>query len=136
MIKQGEQLIPARIESTSCFSNDVINLTVGSSSNIASSNSNYDTESGFNSSQLHVTIQRIQPPLFRIGFPQQTSLGTLFVTIREPSVAPTTKPISTNPRDGFVDPEFEISKKYPTVGYLTQPTVIPPSTISDQFREF
>src|SRR5215469_7155612 len=112
LIKQGEEkLIPARIKSTSGFSNDVVNVTV-----------NYDTGSGFNSSQLHVGIQRIQPPLFRIGIPQQTSLGTytipLFVTIREPSVATTTKPISTNPRDGFVHPEFEISKKYPTVGYL------------------
>jgi hypothetical protein len=141
LIKQGEeQLIPARIKSTSGFSNDVINITVGSGSN-----NNYDSGSGFNSSQLHVTIQRIQPPLLRVGVPQQTSLGTytipLFVTIREPSVATTTKPISTNPREGFVDPEFEISKKYPTVGYLTQPinltiTVRPPSTICDEFREF
>lgn len=135
LIRQGEeQLILARIKSTSGFSNDVVNVTVG------------DTESGFNSSQLHVGIQRIQPPLFRIGIPQQTSLGTyaipLFVTIREPSVEnQITKPVYTNPRGGFVDPEFEISKKYPTVGYFTQPvnltiTVIPPSTISDQFREF
>jgi len=141
LIKQGEeQPIPARIKSTSGFSNDVVNITVG-----GSSNSNYDTESGFNSSQLHVAIQRIQPPLFRIGVPQQTSLGTytipLFATIREPSVAAITKPIYTSPRGGFVDPEFEISKRYPTVGYTTQPvnltiTVIPPSTISDQFREF
>ena len=59
LINQGEeQLIPAMIKSISGFSNDVIDVTVGSSSN-----SNYDTGSGFNSSQLHVTIQRIQPPL-------------------------------------------------------------------------
>jgi len=125
LIRQGEeQLIPARIKSTSGFSNDVINVTVD-----GSSNSNYDTESGFNSSQ--VTVQRIQPPLFRVSVPQQTSLGTytipLYVTIREPSVA--------------TRAEVEISKKYPTVGYLTQPinltiTVIPPMTIGDQFRDF
>ena len=132
LIRQGEeQLIPARIKSTSGFSNDVINMTVG-----GNSNNNYDTESGFNSSQLHVAIQRIQPPLFMLSVPQQTSLGIytipLSVTIREPSVATTTKPISINTRGG-VDAEFELSKKYPTVGYLTQPinltlTVIPPST--------
>jgi hypothetical protein len=140
LIRQGqEQLIPARVKSTSGFSNDVINMT------LAGSNSNYDIASGFNSSELHVIIQRIQPPLFKITVPQQTSLGIytvpLLVTIREPSLATITKPISTNPRGGLVDPEFELSKKYPTVGYLTQPinltvTVIPPSTINDQFRDF
>ena len=112
---------------------------------LAGSNSNYDIASGFNSSDLYVTIQRIQPPLFKIAIPQQTPLGIytipLIVTIREPSAATLTKPISTNPRGGIVDPEFELSKKYPTVGYLTQPinltvTVIPPSTINDQFRDF
>ncbi len=40
-----------------------------------------------------------------------------------------------------MDPEFELSKKYPTVGYLTRPvnltvTVIAASTITDQFRDF
>ena len=138
MIRQGEeQLIPARIKSTSGFSNDVINMTVGTNNN--------DMRSGFNSSELHVTIQRIQPPLFKIAVPQQTPLGIytipLIVTIREPSVATLTKPISINAKGGNVDPEFELSKKYPTVGYLTRPlnltvTVIPPNSISDQFRDF
>ncbi len=137
LIKQGEaQTIPARIKSTSGFSNDVINLTVGTNNNMGS---------GFNSSELHVTIQRIQPPLFKIAIPQQTPLGIytipLIVTIREPSEATLTKPISINARGGIVDPEFELSKKYPTVGYLTRPlnltvTVISPSAISEQFRDF
>jgi len=92
-----------------------------------------------------VTIQRIQPPLFKIAIPQQTPLGIytipLIVTIREPSEATLTKPISINARGGIVDPEFELSKKYPTVGYLTRPlnltvTVISPSAISEQFRDF
>ena len=138
MIRQGEeQLIPARIKSTSGFSNDVINMTVGTNNN--------DMGSGFNSSEVHVAIQRIQPPLFKIAIPQQTPLGIytipLIVTIREPSAATLTKPISINAREGKVDPEFELSKKYPTVGYLTRPlnltvTVMPPNSISDQFREF
>jgi hypothetical protein len=138
MIRQGEeQLIPARIKSTSGFSNDVINMTVGTNNN--------DMGSGFNSSEVHVAIQRIQLRLFKISIPQQTPLGIytipLIVTIREPSAATLTKPISINAREGKVDPEFELSKKYPTVGYLTRPlnltvTVMPPNSLSDQFREF
>jgi hypothetical protein len=68
MIKQGEEhLIPARIKSTSGFSNDVINMTIATNNN--------DIVSGFNSSELHVAIQRIQPPLFKIAVLQQTPLG-------------------------------------------------------------
>lgn len=141
VIRQGEeQQIAARIKSTTGFSNDVINMTVAG--NI---NKNYGSESGFNSSELHVAVQRNQPPLFKIAVPQQTPLGIytvpLIATIREPSIATITKPISINPRGGFVDPEFELSKKYPTVGYITKPinltvTVISPSTITDKFKDF
>jgi hypothetical protein len=134
MIRQGQQLlVPARIKSTTGFSNDVLNITLA------------DTASGFNSSDLHVAIERNQPPLFRISVPQQTPLGIytvpLIVTIREPSIATQTKPISTNTTRGVVDPKFELSKKFPTVGYLTKPvnftvTVIAPMTISEQFKDF
>ena len=140
-IRQGEeQLIPARIKSTSGFSNDVINVTVA-----GTSNNNYDTGSGFNSSELNVAVQRNQPPLFKISVPRQTPLGIytipLIATIREPSAATSTKPISVNARGGTVNPKFELSKKYPTVGYLTRPirltvTVIAPKDINDQFRDF
>ena len=140
-IRQGEeQLIPARIKSTSGFSNDVINVTVA-----GTSNNNYDTGSGFNSSELNVAVQRNQPPLFKIAVPRQTPLGIytipLIATIREPSAATITKPISVNARGGTVNPKFELSKKYPTVGYLTRPirltvTVIAPKDINDQFRDF
>jgi hypothetical protein len=145
MIRQGEeQLIPARIKSTSGFSNDVINITLPSIGNNYDNNYNMGG-SGFNSSELHVAIERNQPPLFKIAVPRQTPLGIytlpLIVTIREPSVATLTKPISINTRGGIVDPEFELSKKYPTVGYITRPinitlTVISPRTISDQFKDF
>ena len=65
----------------------------------------------------------------------------MIVTIREPSLATITKPISTNTNSGIVDPEFELSKKYPTVGYLTKPvnftvTVIPSMTINDKYKDF
>ena len=145
-IRQGEeQLIPARIMSTSGFSNDVSNVTVAGNSNNNNNNNYYDIGSGFNSSELHVVAQRNQPPLFKIAVPRQTPLGIytipLIVTIREPSAATITKPISINTRGGTVNPEFELSKKYPTVGYLTRPLsltvdVIAPKNISDQFKDF
>jgi hypothetical protein len=70
MIRQGQELlVPARIKSTTSFSNDVINIT------LAGNNNNYAAASGFNSSDLHVSIPRNQPPLFRIAVPQQTPLG-------------------------------------------------------------
>jgi hypothetical protein len=144
IIRQGEeQLIPARIKSTSGFSNDVINITLDNIS--SANNNNYNTGAVFNSGELHINVQRNQPPLFKISVPQQTPLGIysipLIVTIREPSVATITKPIFINTRGGTVDPEFELSKKYPTVGYLTKPinltvTVISPMSISDQFKDF
>jgi hypothetical protein len=70
-IREGEeQLVPARIKSTTGFSNDVINITLAG--NI---NKNHESESGFNSSELHVTVQRNQPPLFKIAVPSQTILS-------------------------------------------------------------
>ncbi len=42
---------------------------------------------------------------------------------------------------GFVDPEFQVSKKYPTIGDITGNAnltidVIPPLTFNEQFRAF
>lgn len=138
MIREGDELlIPARIKSTSGFLNDVVNLTID--------NNTSDVGADFNVSELPLTIQRVQPPLFKITVSKETPLGIysipLIVTVREPSVATLTKPISINDKGGTVDPEFELSKRFPTVGYITQLlnltiTVIPPSTISDQFKEF
>jgi hypothetical protein len=133
-------MVPARIKSTTGFSNDVVNITLSGDNNI-----DYIIASGFNSSELVVIVERTQPPLFNIEIPKQTPLGIysipLVVTIREPSKAIITKPISVGSLGGKVDSEFEISKEYPTVGYLTRPInltviVIAPLSISDQFKEF
>jgi hypothetical protein len=94
---------------------------------------------------LHVALERNQPHLFKVAVPQQTPLGIytipLIVTIREPSIAKLTKPISVNTTRGAVDPKFELSKKFSTVGYLTKPVnftvaVIAPMTIAEQFKDF
>jgi hypothetical protein len=42
---------------------------------------------------------------------------------------------------GVVDPEFQVSKKYPTVGHITGPgnltvNVIPPLTVNEIFLDF
>lgn len=145
-VRQGEeQMIPARIKSTSGFSNDVINITLGVTNNFNDNFNDYIIGSSFNSSEFDVHIQRNQPPLIKIGVPNQTPLGIytipLIVTIREPSMATATKPTFTAPLGGTVDPKFALSVKYPTVGYLTKPinltvTVIPPKGIGDQFKDF
>ena len=70
VIRQGEQLlVPANIFST--FSNNVTDITFNKGSN--------DVGSEFNSSGLHASIERIQPPLFKISVSPQTPIG--FYTI-------------------------------------------------------
>ena len=145
LIRQGEELlIPSRIKSTSGFSNDVINMTLDDIT-VKEGNTTYNKTPDFNSSNLLLNIPKIQPPLFKIYASTHTPIGIytipLMVTIREPSLTTTTKPITINTTGGTLDPEFELSKKYPTVGFLTKPvnltvTVISPMSISDQFREF
>ncbi len=72
VIRQGEeQLIPARIQSTSGFSNDVINITLGATNRSNIQNANYSMVPGFNSSELNVEIQRNQPPLIKIAVPHR-----------------------------------------------------------------
>jgi hypothetical protein len=137
MIREGEvQQIPATIKTVSGFSSDVANMRVG--------NTNGEMGLGFNPSEVHVDIVRIQPPLFNIAVPKQTPIGIytipLNVTIREPSIAALTKPISIDTKSGQ-DPKSAITKRYPIVGYITRPvnltiTVIPPLNIADQFRDF
>lgn len=138
-------LIPARIKSTSGFSNDVINITVGSANSFNTNRFGNNFVPSFNSSEIHVDIKRNQPPLIKITVPEQTPLGIytvpLIATIKEPSMATTTKPTFIAPLGGALDPKFSLSKKYPTVGYLTQPvnltvTITPPMDIEDQFKEF
>jgi hypothetical protein len=89
-------LIPARIKSTSGFSNDVINITVGSANSFNTNRFGNNFVPSFNSSEIHVNIKRNQPPLIKITVPEQTPLGIytvpLIATIKEPSMATTTKP--------------------------------------------
>ena len=52
-----------------------------------------------------------------------------------------TLPMFNDTVTGFVDPEFQVSKKYPTIGYITGPAnltidVIPPLTVNETFMAF
>lgn len=137
VIRQGEQqLIPAEI--FSIFSNNVTSITFNQGNN--------NVGSDFNSSGLHVSIQRIEPPLFNVEVPSQTPVGIYTVpftaSVLIQTTVTSTNPIFNHTVSGFVDPEFQASKKYPTIGYITNPlmnltiTVIPPLTINDKFKDF
>lgn len=137
-IRQGEgQLIAAAIKSTSSISNDVRNITFAKGHN--------GIASALNPNGLDVSIQRIQPPLFKVEVPPQTSVGIYTIhfmtSILEPSMAGLTKPVFVNKVSGIINPEFEISKKYPLVSNVTSPTnltitVIPPLDVNTQFKNF
>jgi hypothetical protein len=139
IVRQGEQqLIPADIFST--FSNNVTSITFNNNGN------NNNASSDFNSNGLDASIQRIQPPLFKVVTSPQTPLGIYTVPFTASLLITTTvtstKPIFNNTVNGFVDPELLVSKKYPTTGYITSPsmnltiTVMPPLNINDDFKGF
>jgi hypothetical protein len=103
----------------------------------------------YTSSGLSVSTQRIQPPLFKVEVSPQTPLGVYTIPVVGSLIVqtivatPTSQQATTTVEraTGFVDPEFEVSKKYPTVGYITGPAnltihVIPPLTFNEEFRSF
>jgi hypothetical protein len=94
--------------------------------------------------------RRIQPPLFKVEVSPQTPVGVYTIPIvasmlisTTSSESPTTTPgtATVDKVTGVVDPEFQVSKKYPTIGHITSPVnltidVIPPLTLSETFTAF
>jgi hypothetical protein len=136
VIRQGEKhLIPAEIVTP--FSNNVTNIT-------------FDNDTDFSSNGLNVSTQRMHPPLFEVEVSPQTPLGTYTIPFvasmliattysTSPTSTPATATVDTATE--VVDPEFQVSKKYPTVGYITSPAnltidVIPPVTVNESFMAF
>ena len=116
VIRQGEtHLIPAEMNTP--FSNNVTRIT-------------FDRRTDFSSNGLQVSAERFQPPLFKVEASPQTPVGVYTIPIvtsmlitTTSSASPTTTP-ATAPVDkvtGVVDPEFQVSKKYPTIGHITSP---------------
>ena len=98
----------------------------------------------YNSSGLSVYAERIQPPLFKVKVSPQTPVGVYtvpFVASLLIQTADSKSPKSNNIVTGFVDPEFQVSKKYPTIGDITGDVdltirVLPPLTVNEQFTGF
>jgi hypothetical protein len=129
-IRQGEkQIIPAEVETP--FSNTVNSITFA--------NGTY-----FSSEGLNVSTERIQPPLFKVEVSPQTPVGVYTIPFMASLLIQTTSstsPMFNDTVTGFVDPEFQVSKKYPTIGYIDGPAnltinVLPPLTINETFMAF
>ena len=136
VIRQGEKnLIPAEIDTP--FSNNITKIT-------------FDNGTDFSSIGLNVSTQRIHPPLFEVEVSPQTPVGTytipfvasmLIATTYSTSPTATVATAAVDPVTEVADPEFQVSKKYPTIGYITSPAnltidVIPPVTINETFMVF
>ncbi len=137
VIRQGEtHLIPA--EMSTPYSNNVTSITFDK-----------QKQANFSSNGLHVSTQTIQPPSFKVEVSPQTPVGVYNIPFVASVLIATTyttsliSGVATTPVDTateVVDPEFQVSKKYPTIGYITGPAnltidVIPPLTVSETFTD-
>lgn len=133
VIRQGEKhVIPAEIDTP--FSNNVTSIT-------------FDNGTDFSSDGLNVSTQRIHPPLFEVEVSPQTPVGAytipfvasmLIATTYSTSPTTTAATATVDTVTGVIDPEFQVSKKYPTIGYITSQAnltidVIPPLTVNETF---
>ncbi|MGA7977829.1 MAG: hypothetical protein WB975_11370 [Nitrososphaeraceae archaeon] len=136
IVRQGEKhLIPAEVDTH--FSNNVTTIT-------------FDNETDFSSNGLHVSTPSVQPPLFEVEVSPQTPIGVYTIPFvasmiisttysTSPTATPATATVDTVTE--VLDPEFQVSKKYPTIGYITSPgnltiDVIPPLTVNETFTAF
>jgi hypothetical protein len=134
-IRQGEELlIPPKIFNT--FSNAVTSIKFFNGKNTSIK--------FFNSSGLTVYIEKLQPPLLKVKVSPQTPVGVYTVPFTASLLIRTTDPNLPTFNDtatGSVDPEFQVSKKYPTTGNITGLAnltirVLPPLTVNEQFTGF
>ena len=127
VIRQGEEhLIPSEIETP--ISNNVTSIT-------------FDNGTYYSSNGLSVSTERIQPPLFKVKVSPQSPLGVSTIPFVASMLINTTSsklPMFNDTVTGFVNPEFQVSKKYPTTGDITSKanltiSVIPPVTVNENF---
>jgi hypothetical protein len=130
VIRQGEeQLIPSEIETP--LSNNVTSIKFSDSTN-------------YTSNGLSASAEKIQPPLFKVKVSPRTPVGVYTIPfVASLFIQTTSSKLSTfnDTVTGSVDPEFQISKKYPTTGDITGKanltiSVIPPLTFSEAFTGF
>jgi hypothetical protein len=130
VLKQGEeQLIPSKIETP--LSDNVTSIS-------------FDKNIDYRSIGLNVSAERIQPPVFKIKVSPRTPVGVYTIPFMTSLLIQTTSsklPKFNDTVTGSVDPEFKVSKKYPTIGYIDGKAnltihVIPPLTINETFMAF
>jgi hypothetical protein len=130
VIRQGEEhLIPAEIETP--LSNNVTSIS-------------FNNGTYYSSDGLSISTERIQPPLFKIKVSPQSPVGISTIPFVASMLIRTTDPKSPMFNDtatGSVDPEFQVSKKYPTIGYISSNAnltinVIPPLSVNETFVGF
>ena len=123
VIRQGEKkIVPTEIETPL-------------SSNVTSIAFEYGTN--FSSNGLSVSAQRIQPPLFEVEVSPQSPVGVYTVPFEASMLVQTTSstsPMFNDTVTAIVDPEFQVSKKYPTTGDIIGKgnltiEVLPPLTV-------
>jgi len=130
VIRQGEKkIIPTEIETPL-------------STNVTSISFEYGTN--FSSNGLSVSAQRIQPPLFEVEVSPQSPVGVYTVPFEASMLVQTTSstsPMFNDTVTAIVDPEFQVSKKYPTTGDIIGKgnltiEVLPPLTVNEGFMAF
>jgi hypothetical protein len=130
VIRQGEQqLIPTEIKTP--LSNNVTSIK-------------FDNGAYYSSNGLSVSTEKIQPPLFKVKVSPQTPVGVYTIPfVASLSITTTSSKLAmfNNTVTAFGDPEFQVSKKYPTTGYITSMAnltinVIPPLTVHETFTAF
>jgi hypothetical protein len=130
VIRQGEKkIIPTEIETA--LSNNVTSIS-------------FEYGTNFSSNGLTVSTQRIQPPLFEVEVSPQSPVGVYTVPFEASMLVQTTSttsPMFNGTVTEIVDPEFQMSKKYPTTGDIRGKgnltiEVIPPLTINEEFMAF
>jgi hypothetical protein len=130
VIRQGEEhLIPSEIETP--LSNNVTSIK-------------FDNGAYYSSNGLSVSTEKIQPPLFKVKVSPQTPVGVYtipFVASLSITTTSSKLPMFNNTVTASGDPEFQVSKKYPTTGYITTMAnltinVIPPLTVHETFTAF
>ena len=93
---------------------------------------------------MSVYTEKIQPPLFKVKISPQTPIGVYtipFVASLSITTTSSKSPMFNDTITGFGDPEFQVSKKYPTTGYITGKanltiSVIPPLSVNETFMAF
>ena len=130
VIRQGEKkIIPTEIETP--LSNNVTKIA-------------FEYGTNFSSNGLSVSAQRMQPPLFEVEVSPQSPVGVYKVPFEASMLVQTTSstsPMFNNTVTEIVDPEFQMSKKYPTTGDIIGKgnltiEVIPPLTVNEEFMAF